>query len=310
VRNIGFDDSGENCYDDATYTNQNVVREINVLPIVKTYNQEFRKQMIKFYGRDKSTPVINRIKTKVKNLFKETKPRWHRIKEGPAIGKRLFVAKDAFHGWKQMINGEFDSFWYEKLKIENLSPSTILDIGSHFGYHSMALKSVYPDARLISIEPNPVNIDRLKLHIEKNNLTSIDIEKIALSDKIGTSEFNISENVESSQSTGSYLEAVTPPLSQEHYKSFQSINIQTTTLDNLCQVKDLKPDLIKMDVEGAEVLTIKGGYETLKMFKPILCIEAHSNEIAEQLIADLSIIYTIEELNRNEDRSFLYCKPQ
>ena len=62
------------------------------------------------------------------------------------------------------------------------------------------------------------------------------------------------------------------------------------TLDHFCFVNDIDPDLIKMDIEGAEVDAIKGSIEILKKGRAIFILSLHpkniihSNNTVEDLV--------------------------
>jgi FkbM family methyltransferase len=252
---------------------------------------------------------LRKIKSKAISIGFD-KVKWNRVKGGPGRGLLLFVNKYSFHGWREMLNGSFDSFWYKRLSDSGMKFNAILDVGAHFGYHSMCLKKLYPNSNVLAIEPNPYNAERLELHLSKNKLKEIKVLMLAASNEEGELDFSYSDNVESSQSTGSYLANVKPPLSSEHYKSFKKAKVSACTLDLICERNSFIPDLVKIDVEGAEVLVLKGSLRLLKDIKPFLCIEAHSPLLEAEVINVLKHDYQIEILDRDKGRSFLFCTPK
>jgi|APSaa5957512535_1039671.scaffolds.fasta_scaffold06507_6 hypothetical protein len=66
------------------------------------------------------------------------------------------------------------------------TPSTIIDVGAHTGWFSLLSKIVFPEARVIGIEPLHTNIQFLQYNALKNNLEIECIEKaiIGKADKI------------------------------------------------------------------------------------------------------------------------------
>jgi FkbM family methyltransferase len=310
VRNVGFDATGENCGKNEKYMLQQLAVNIELEKIPLIYNKDLKNKMKKYY---KKQGLVKRLKMKFRDVYSRNrandKPSWHKITGGPALGKRMFIAPNRFSGWKEMISGQFDYFWYNKLTIEKYKPKQILDIGCHFGYHSICLASMYNSARIVCVEPNPANVERLKVNFKGNGLTHLEIEQLAISDQNGEAEFRFSENVESSQSTGSYLLNVAPPLDHDHYVSFKNTIVQTETIDSLCERQSLKPSLIKIDIEGAEMLAIKGARKVIANYLPVLCIEAHSENLKEELTDYLSKDYHIEILESDDVRSFLFCSP-
>jgi hypothetical protein len=49
--------------------------------------------------------------------------------------------------------------------------------------------------------------------------------------------------------------------------------VKVSTIDDICA--DLAPDLIKIDVEGAELLAVRGAREVLRRSAPVLLIAVH-----------------------------------
>ncbi|MCA1585180.1 MAG: FkbM family methyltransferase, partial [Acidobacteria bacterium] len=54
------------------------------------------------------------------------------------------------------------------------------------------------------------------------------------------------------------------------------VTVPCTTLDTYCAARGLKPDLIKMDVEGFEIPVMRGGRTTLLGSQPLLIVEFNS----------------------------------
>ena len=53
--------------------------------------------------------------------------------------------------------------------------------------------------------------------------------------------------------------------------------MNTLTIDSFINTPDARiPDIIKIDVEGAELLVLKGGKEFFKNHKPIIFMEVHN----------------------------------
>lgn len=56
------------------------------------------------------------------------------------------------------------------------------------------------------------------------------------------------------------------------------INKVSLTLDDYVNANGLKPDLFKIDVEGAELMVLTGALNTLQNFRPIVFLELHAME--------------------------------
>ncbi|NJN34834.1 MAG: FkbM family methyltransferase [Saprospiraceae bacterium] len=91
------------------------------------------------------------------------------------------------------------------------------------------------------------------------------IVNIAASNKIGVSDFNY---VTSNPSYSGLLK-------RDYDKPNEidtTISVKTELLDNIIPA-DISIDLIKIDVEGAELLVLEGAYKLIKKYKPIVIFE-------------------------------------
>ena len=53
------------------------------------------------------------------------------------------------------------------------------------------------------------------------------------------------------------------------------VDVDVTTIDDYCKTQSVKPDFIKMDIEGAELPAIMGGIETIKKNRPQMAISIY-----------------------------------
>jgi FkbM family methyltransferase len=250
-----------------------------------------------------------------KNPNKEKKynPTWHTIRSGILKGKRIYLdPRDGF--WQtEMLNGTYDDFFFTYLKSFNLKGATIYDIGSHIGYHLMCYSVLVGDkGTVIGFEPNPYNIQRINKNISKNNcFHNITIKNFAVSDTSGRCEFSFSKEVDNGFSSGSHINRASTPSDKQLYHNigFEKINVKTTSLDEFIHLNTIpKPDLIKMDIEGAEYLALRGMANLLKTKKPTLLIEIHSifNMHQANKLLD-SVEYNIELLKEETDGRCFIC---
>lgn len=123
----------------------------------------------------------------------------------------------------------------------------------------------------------------------------------------------ISDNVDGSQSTGSYLINAEKPLDDQIYKAFyfEQCVVEQNTIDNLAE--DLAaPNIIKIDVEGAEYLVLKGAKRLLKSSSPILLMEIHNVTLMHEVCSFLMDIgyrsRIIGEELSSLSRCFIYAE--
>jgi len=162
------------------------------------------------------------------------------ILQGPLRGKRWIVGASDHGCW-------LGSYEYEKqnIFIKTVEKGYVVyDIGAHVGFYTL-LSSVLVGAkgRVIAFEPVQFNLEYLKRHVEINNCTNVEVLPYAVSDISGFDRFSLS----SSSSTG-------------HLCENGEIEVQTVTVDEIICSKGIpRPDVIKIDVEGAEYRVLRGG---------------------------------------------------
>ena len=64
-------------------------------------------------------------------------------------------------------------------------------------------------------------------------------------------------------------------------KGYKRTVVRQITLDEFCNLHELQPQLIKIDVEGAELRVLKGGVKVLRQHMPTIFLSVHPRHIAE-----------------------------
>lgn len=158
----------------------------------------------------------------------------------------------------------------------------IYDVGANIGYISLMMSRLCKSqGEVYSFEALPANLIRLQENITLNQLnTSIHINPNAVVDTTRPVSFL----AHSSTSMGKALGSAGRP---EAYD--QEIKVDGLALDDFVfKNNHPAPDLIKMDIEGGEILAVKGMKRLLGVKKPILLIELHGEEAAREVWKTLS----------------------
>ncbi len=233
-------------------------------PILSIVNSKFVAQVLQKSGKSFYNPV------------------WHEIPSGKLKGVRLFIDGTSGEWERSMTDGTYDVYFLKFLEGINLKGKTFFDVGAHIGYSSLVVsKLAAGKAKIAAFEPNEFNRERLNLHIQENGKigSAISVYPIALSDKNGNQEFVFTNNVDGWTSSGSFLAAAHTRLDHDVYEKelgFKRALVPTMTLDAFAQKEKLTPDVIKIDVEGAEHLVLQGAIRTLGKHHPVILMELHS----------------------------------
>lgn len=160
-------------------------------------------------------------------------------------------------------NQKYDAYT-RKIISRSLKPgSNCIDIGCHKGEILDLMIQGAEKGTKIGFEPIPGLYQFLKDKYAADTL--VKIFPVALYDQAGTTTFQHVLNAPA------YSGIKKRKYDGKHVQIDQ-ITVETNLLDHFIP-KDMKIDLIKIDVEGAEFNVMKGGIETLKRCKPVVIFE-------------------------------------
>jgi len=151
-------------------------------------------------------------------------------------------------------------FYYVPLAAET---PKIIDCGSNIGMSILFFKNIYPRAKIVGFEPNPLTFPTLCENVERNALSDVALYQRALSDRPGTIEFFVKANEPGALNVGMFAGRGETPI--------------TVQADQLSSYIDGAVDLLKLDIEGAEelVLTDLARQDKLRYIKNIVCEYHH-----------------------------------
>jgi FkbM family methyltransferase len=178
------------------------------------------------------------------------------------------LSRNNLYGW------ETESLkWFTKFSKES---NTIVDVGAYTGIYTVVAALSNPCSEVFCFEPNPKIIPNLLKNITLNHLAGrVIVESFALSNTISSGRLNHHDTWSSMNS-----------ISAADHGFGESELIQVTTLDSYFVNK--KVDLIKVDIEGAELNFLRGAIRVLKEDKPILLMEALDASQLESQKSELS----------------------
>ncbi|MBC7815006.1 MAG: FkbM family methyltransferase [Burkholderiales bacterium] len=183
--------------------------------------------------------------------------------ELPVLNQRLIVREG-------MISNEadYDQAW---LLACLLRAEVYFDIGANMG--QSALLAVFCEhlRHMLLVEPNPEALTLAAEHVIMNGL----VANVRFIDAFVSDVVNEPVRLWTvgSGSAGSMYSSH----AKTAFRLHQFIETQTTTLDRLCEVHQLVPDFVKIDVEGAEYLVLRGSGSCAAHNKTRFLVEMHSN---------------------------------
>lgn len=178
-----------------------------------------------------------------------------------------------FSNWENFGEGHNSGFLYclkqaEKKKI-------VLDIGAHIGLYSMPLsRRIAIEGKVYSFEPSSINRAYLKQHLKLNNINNVEVQACL----VGRENLNAVDFYEDQNQVNPMGGLI---LMDNIKNNVVVVSKRMVTLDQFCKDMKIKPDLIKVDIEGAEIDLLWGGIEIIKRSHPTIVLSLHPNHIRQ-----------------------------
>ena len=132
------------------------------------------------------------------------------------------------------------------------------DVGACFGYHTLLMCKLCGPRNVLAIEPDPSNRLRLTDNLRRNGFETSSVAATA----VGAAPGRL------------FLRRHSSDPGQSVVDTFGEIEVEVTTLDLLLNAH-APPDLIKVDIEGAENLMLQGATRLLQEVRPAWILEVH-----------------------------------
>ncbi|MCL6261220.1 FkbM family methyltransferase [Aquiflexum sp. TKW24L] len=120
----------------------------------------------------------------------------------------------------------------------------IIDAGANVGISVLYFKSLYPNAQIIAIEPNPMALQYLEKNISQNFLEGVRVEKACISDKVGKEKFYYSNKINIANAS------LFAEIGKDYLMEVDSLLLSDFLSEDVY-------DLVKIDIEGAERQVLK-----------------------------------------------------
>jgi FkbM family methyltransferase len=169
------------------------------------------------------------------------------------------------------------------LAVKETSPTVFWDVGANLGFYSWLTRQYLSVKQVVMFEPDPTNFKLITKTIRKNGVLNCRPMNLALSDAAGRALFLVDRASGATGSLRSVSNANNPLSLQYDYQMSETISSVTATVDSLISEGLPAPDLMKIDVEGAEHLVLAGAENCLSKRRPVLILETSNLEVLRQL---------------------------
>lgn len=165
---------------------------------------------------------------------------------GRYLGINKLIGKMLFDGYEE----KYSSALFARLEKNDI----VFDIGANVGLY--VDKFLAANCQVVAFEPDPTTFDYLRSKYESNEY--VDLVNSAISNKTGEVYFASINDL-----------GVTNGIAESG-----EISVQCSTLDDYSLHSNIKPNVLKIDVEGFEIEVLRGAEETLKSVR-LIGIEIH-----------------------------------
>ncbi|PHS02965.1 MAG: hypothetical protein COA78_19555 [Blastopirellula sp.] len=171
------------------------------------------------------------------------------------LGFELIIHDHTSIAWYLLASNKSQSHFLH----ENITEGEcVIDCGAHYGFYSLSMaKKVGPTGKVIAIEGDPYNYAVLCENIKLNNATNIIPVHAIVSNESGNELLFQGDTVTEGN------------LRDGHFKS---VMVKTVKIDDFINEK---PTFLKIDIEGYELMALRGSEQVMKLLKPKMDISIH-----------------------------------
>jgi FkbM family methyltransferase len=184
-----------------------------------------------------------------------------RVLRGPLRGKKWIAGAASHSCW----TGAYEAALLTAFRDAIAPGHTVYDVGSNVGIFALlAGIRTAPSGHVYAFEPVPRNLRYLRRHLELNAVKNCTVVEAAVSDTLEPLR----------------LAAADREHSMARLSPEGELTVASLTLD-ACIFGERAfrpPDVVKIDVEGAEREVLRGAARAIAEFRPALFVEVHGTE--------------------------------
>jgi FkbM family methyltransferase len=167
--------------------------------------------------------------------------------------------------------------------MEMVEPEMVAyDVGANIGYISILLaRRAGEKGRVLAFEALPANLERLRQNLALNDMgAQVRVVEAAVMDHSGPAQFLVGPSGGMGKAAGS---------AGRQTEDKQAISVTGLALDDFVHAQgNPAPQVVKMDIEGGELLALPGMRRLLRETHPLILLELHGPEAARMAWDELS----------------------
>lgn len=169
--------------------------------------------------------------------------------------------------------------------LASVQPRVFWDVGANIGSYAWLVRQ-HPSVReVILIEADPLNARLIEKTIGANHLDDCRLIAALVADHDGEADFLVDAVSGATGGLASTSKGSAANVLHAAYGLGATTRRQAMRLDTLLDRGFAAPDLMKIDVEGAEHLVLAGAERLLREKRPALILETANDDLLDQLRA-------------------------
>jgi len=159
------------------------------------------------------------------------------------------------------------------------------DIGACLGYYTCIAARFLPHGTVYAFEMDDINCRILSENLTLNRCTNAQAVHTAISDTTGEVSYD---------GSGRFTDFRILELSKTH-RPVDLRSVKATTLDQFFKNVGVAPDIVKIDVEGAELKVLAGMADLIRCHHPKLVVEVHRDGLSSSGQSPRQVISVLED---------------
>jgi FkbM family methyltransferase len=171
--------------------------------------------------------------------------------------------------------GTYEAELQETVRREVQPGMVVYDVGANIGYVSLLFaRAVAPAGRVFAFEALPANVERIRKNLALNPNAPLSVVSKAVVEACHPVEFLTHASTSMGKAAGS--------AGREDQAYGPTLRVEGVSLDEFAYTQSNPlPQVVKVDIEGGEVLALPGMRRILREAGPLVLLELHGHAAAE-----------------------------